>query len=72
MAIPINATGLTDAEVRASLAQMAQDITMQVQAMTDQVNRQNVHRENPSNRSMADKLREFTRMNPPIFTGSKT
>ena len=51
---------------------MAQAITMQAQAMTAQVKRQDVQRENPPVRSMADRLRDFTRMNPPIFTGSKT
>ncbi|XP_027772374.1 uncharacterized protein LOC107017541 [Solanum pennellii] len=45
---------------------------MQAQAMTAQVNRQDVQRENPPVRSMADRLRDFTRMNPPIFTGAKT
>ncbi|TMX02008.1 hypothetical protein EJD97_022881 [Solanum chilense] len=45
---------------------------MKDKAMTDQVNRQNVQRENPLVRSMADRLRDFTRMNPPIFTDSKT
>ena len=63
--------GLTDAEVRASLAQMAQAITLQAQAMTVQVNRQDVLRENPPVRRLADRLRDFMRMNPPIFTGSK-
>ena len=37
--MPVNPAGLTDAEVRASLAQMAQAITMQAQDMTAQVNR---------------------------------
>ncbi|XP_069144489.1 uncharacterized protein [Solanum lycopersicum] len=72
VAMPVNPAGLTDAEVRASLAQMAQAITMQAQAMTSQVNRQDVLRENPPVRSIADRLRDFTRMNPPIFTGAKT
>ncbi|XP_015072625.1 uncharacterized protein LOC107016782 [Solanum pennellii] len=70
--MPVNSARLTDAEVRASLAQMEQAITMQGQAMTDQVNRQNIQRENPPVCSMDDRLRDFTRMNPPIFTGSKT
>ena len=70
--MPVNPAGLTDAEVRASLAQMAQAITMQAQAMTAQVNRHDVLRENPLVRSMADRLRDFTRMNPPIFIGAKT
>ncbi|XP_069155274.1 uncharacterized protein [Solanum lycopersicum] len=71
VAMPVNPAGLTDAEVRASLAQMAQAITMQAQAMTAQVNRQDVLRENPPVRSIANRLRDFTRMNPPIFTGAK-
>ena len=41
-------------------------------AMTDKVKRQNIQRENPLVRSMIDRLRGFTRMNPPIFTRSKT
>ena len=44
---------------------------MQDQAMTDQVNWQNIHRENPPVHSMAERLRDFTRMNPLIFTRSK-
>ncbi|XP_069152666.1 uncharacterized protein [Solanum lycopersicum] len=72
VAMPVNPAGMTDAEVRASLDQMAQAITMQAQAMTAQVNRQDVLRENPPVRSIADRLRDFTRMNPPIFTGAKT
>ena len=40
--------------------------------MTAQVNRQNVQLENPPVRSIADRLRDFTRMNPPTFTGAKT
>ena len=38
VAMPVNPARLTDAEVRASLAQMAQAITIQAQAMTAQVN----------------------------------
>ena len=68
----VNPAGLTDPEVRASLAQIAQTITLQAQAITDQVNRQNVQRENPPIRTMADRLSDFTRIIPPIFTGSMT
>ena len=39
VAMPVNPARLTDAEVRASLAQMAHAITMQSLAMTAQVNR---------------------------------
>ena len=72
VAILVNPAGLTDAEVWESLAQMAQAITMQAQAMNSKVNRQNFERENPPQRSMADRLRDFTRMNRPIFTVSNT
>ena len=68
----VNPPGLTDAEVRASLAQITQASTMQAKDMTSQVNRQDVQRENPTVRNMADRVRDFTRMNPPIFTGAKT
>ena len=37
----IDPTGLTNSEVRASLAHMEQGITMKAHAMTDQVNQQN-------------------------------
>ena len=68
LVMPLNPSRLTDAKVRASLAQMEKDITMQARAMTDQVNRQNVKRENPPVRSMAYRLRDFTRINPLILT----
>ena len=63
----VNSAGLTDGEVSAYLAQMAQAITMQSQAMTAQVNWKNVQRDNSPVRGMADKLRDFTRMNPFFF-----
>ena len=72
VAMPVNRAGLTDAEVQASLAQMSQAITMRAQPMTDQINRQNVQMENPLVCSMAERLRDFTRMNPPIFPRSMT
>ena len=68
----VNPAGSNDVEVRKSLSKMAHAITMHAQDMTFQVNRLNVQRENPPVRSMADRQQEFTRMNPPIFTGSKT
>ena len=70
--MPVNPAGLNNVEVRESLSQIAQAITMQAQDITVQVNRQNVQRENQRVRSMANRKREFTMMNPPIFTGSKT
>ena len=40
--------------------------------MTEQVNRQNVQRENLPARGMANRLRDFTRMNSLIITGPMT
>ena len=42
------------------------------QVMTALSNRQEVQWENPVAHNMANKLRDFTRMNPLIFLGSKT
>ncbi|XP_015081272.1 uncharacterized protein LOC107024841 [Solanum pennellii] len=47
VAIPVNPDGLTDAEVRTALAQIAQAITMQAQAVTAQANIEDVQWENP-------------------------
>ena len=44
---------------------MAQDITLQAQAMTTQV-----EQENPPSSTMANRLRDFTKMKPPVYTGS--
>ena len=70
--MPVNPAGLSDSKVWASLDQMAQDMIMLTQAMTEKVNPPNVYRENPSGHSMVDGLRDFTRMNPLNFTGSMT
>ena len=70
--MPVNPARLIDVVVRASLDQMEQAITMQAHAMTAQVNRQDVQRENPPARTMADRLRDFTGLNPPILIVSKT
>ena len=56
VAMLVNPAGLIDVKVWAYLAQMAQAITMQAQAMIAQVNRQNVERENQLVHSMADRL----------------
>ena len=63
--------GLTDSDVRASLAHIAYAITMQAQAMSAQANLQDIQMENPLVCSIVDRLRDFTRMNPPIITGAK-
>ena len=50
---------------------MVQAITLQAQDMTSQIEQQGVPRKNPSSSTMASRLRNFTRMNSPIYTGSK-
>ena len=65
--MPVDPAGLIDAEMQTALVQMAQAITIKAQA-----NRQDVQRENQPVRSMADRLRDFTRMKPLILRGSKT
>ena len=65
--MPVDPAGLIDAEMQTALVQMAQAITIKAQ-----VNRQDVQRENQPVRSMADRLRDFTRMKPLILRGSKT
>ena len=48
-----------------------QTVTTQAQAITGQANREVVPRENQHVSTMASRLRDFTRMNPPTFYGSK-
>ena len=64
-------TRLTDGDVRKTLVQMAQAITLQAQAMTALAEKQGVPRENPPTSTMANRLSVFTRVNPPIYTRSK-
>ncbi|TMW89631.1 hypothetical protein EJD97_016868 [Solanum chilense] len=54
MEMPVNPTGFADGEVRTTLVQMAQSITLQTQSMTAQA-----------------ELRDFTRVNPPVYPRSK-
>ena len=75
---PINLSPLTDENIRAALLQMSQDITTQAQATTTQAqammtqpNREVVPRANQQVATMISRLRDFTRMNPPNFYGSK-
>ena len=70
--MPFNLVGLTNGEVTIALAQMAQDITLQALDMTTQTEQRGVPIENPHSSTMARRLRDFTRMNPPAYIGSKT
>ena len=67
----MNPLAMTDGEVREELLQMAQDITTQAQAITTQANREVVPPENQHASTMASRLRNFTRLNPLMFYGSK-
>ena len=71
MEMPFNLTGLKDGEVTKTLVQMDQDNTLEAQAMTTQMEQQGVPRENPPSRTMAKRLWDFRRMNPPGYTVSK-
>ena len=53
VAMPVNPAGLIDADLRASLSQMAQENSTHAKAMTDQVNWQNVKMKNLLVRSKA-------------------
>ncbi|TMW94055.1 hypothetical protein EJD97_010796, partial [Solanum chilense] len=75
---PINPPPLMDGEIRDAFIQMAQAITTQAQAVTTQsqaitaqANPEVVHRANQHVCTMASRLRDFTRINPPTFYGSK-
>ena len=70
--MPIDPTALTDGEEREALVQIDQAIITQAQAMTALDTREGAPKENPHARTMARRLRDFTRMNPPVYYGFKT
>ena len=61
---PINPPPLTDENMKTALFQMAQ-------AMTADENREAITRADQQVATMAYHLRDFTRINPPTFYGSK-
>ena len=67
----VNPEGLTDGEVRNALLQMAQTITTHARAITAQAARECASRENLHASTMTSRLRDITRMNPPMYNGSK-
>uniref|UniRef100_M1DCG0 Gag-pol polyprotein n=1 Tax=Solanum tuberosum TaxID=4113 RepID=M1DCG0_SOLTU len=64
---PINPLAMLDVEVRSTFQILAQALTTQAQAVTAQANRDVVTHVN----SAASRVRDFARINPPEFHGSK-
>ena len=76
--VPVIPPPMMDGEIRADFLNLSQamtsqanDVTSQVQAITALVNREVGHRMPPHASTMASHLRDFTRMNRPMFFGSK-
>ena len=68
---PVQPPPLTDGDIRASLIQLAKVSSVQAKAMMAQANRELVPRPKQQVTIVASRLRELTRMNPPIFYRSK-
>ena len=66
-----NPLAMMNGEVRESLIQMVHAITTQAQDIMSQDNMKVIHRDNQYASTMASRLRDFTRMNPPMLFGSK-
>ena len=60
-----------DGDIRSTLIQLGQPVTAQAQAMMAQDNRDIVPCPNQQIATTASHLRDFTRMNPSTFYGSK-
>lgn len=70
--VPFNPVVLTDGEVREALVKIAQATTTQAKAITTQSISEGALLENPHARTMARRLRDFARMRPLVYYGSKT
>ncbi|XP_049373433.1 uncharacterized protein LOC125838415 [Solanum verrucosum] len=69
--VPVDPPTMTNEEVRLALLMMAQAVTTQAEAMTAQATRGVEANMNPIVSTMASRLSDFVRMNPPVFLGSK-
>ena len=67
----VNSTGLTDGQARTTLVEMDQSITLYAQAMAAQADKKGVRKVNPPSSTLASRLRDFMRVNPPVYTGAK-
>ncbi|TMW96555.1 hypothetical protein EJD97_007171 [Solanum chilense] len=67
--VPLIPPPIMDGEIREVFLNLAQAMTSQ--AMTAQVNREVGPNMAQHASTMASRLRDFTRMNPPVFFGSK-
>ena len=68
--VPVNHPAMMGGEVREALSQMGQSITTQAQAIITQANSEVAPQKNQHASTMASRLRDFTRMNPPMYFGS--
>ena len=64
MEMSVNPTEFTNVKVRTSFIEISQAITLKAQSMTALAEQQGVPRENPLASNMANKLKDYTRMNP--------
>ena len=64
MEMSVNPTEFTNVKVRTSFMEISQAITLKAQSMTALAEQQGVPRENPLAGNMANKLKDYTRMNP--------
>ena len=67
----VNPLAITDGEIRTNFLNMDKAMTTQSQAIVAQENREVAPCENQNASTMASRLRNFIRMNPPMFFGSK-
>ena len=67
----VNSPSMTDSEVKEALFQMAQVVTTQAKAIMAHDNREVAPRVNEHVSTAASHLRDFTRMDPPKYIGSK-